>query len=125
MAVTLQEEAGGKLLVVHLSGKLTKDDYERLVPEVERLIQQHGKLRMLVRMHDFHGWTLGGLWEDVKFDWKHFADIERLAFVGDRKWEASMAAFCKPFTTAKIHYFDQAQADEAFRWILEGVPQTA
>jgi hypothetical protein len=125
MAVTLQEEAGGKLLVVHLGGKLAKEDYERLVPEVERLIKQHGKLRMLVRMHDFHGWTLGGLWEDVKFDWKHFGDIERLAFVGDRKWEAGMAAFCRPFTTARIHYFDESQADEAFRWVLEGVAQTA
>jgi hypothetical protein len=123
MPVTLHEEADGKLLVAHLSGKLTREDYERLVPEVERLIRQHGKLRMLVRMHDFHGWTLGALWEDIKFDWKHFADIERLAFVGDRKWEAGMAAFCKPFTTARIRYFDESRAEEAFRWILEDSPQ--
>ena len=55
---------------------------------------------MLVRLHDFHGWTAGALWEDIKFDLKHFAHIERLALVGDRKWEAGMAVFCKPFTTA-------------------------
>ncbi len=28
-----------------------------------------------------------------------------------------MAVFCKPFTTAKIRYFDQAKADEAKTWI--------
>ncbi|HZV05431.1 MAG TPA: STAS/SEC14 domain-containing protein [Gemmataceae bacterium] len=123
MPVELHGEAGGKLLRVELSGKLTKEDYQQFVPEVERLIQGGGKLRMLVRMHDFHGWTMGALWEDIKFDLKHFADIERLALVGDRKWEKGMAVFCHPFTRATIHYFDEAQFDEAVRWVTEGLPQ--
>ena len=37
--------------------------------------------------------------------------------VGDSKWEAGMAAFCKPFTKAKIQYFDAARLDEAAEWI--------
>ena len=123
MSVELHEEAGGKCLLVQLSGKLTKEDYAHFVPEVERLIKQEGKLRLLCRMHDFHGWTMAALWEDIKFDVKHFAHIERLALVGDRKWEAGMAVFCKPFTSAAIRYFDEAQFDEALHWIKEGVPQ--
>src|SRR5262249_22275256 len=105
MSVELQEEAGGKVVVATLSGELTKQNYEHFVPELERLIRQHGKVRMLVRMHDFQGWTMGALWEDIKFDLKHFRHIERLALVGDSKWEAGMAAFCRPFTTATIRYF--------------------
>jgi hypothetical protein len=124
MSVELHEEAGGKCLQVKLSGKLTKEDYQHFVPEVERLIQREGKIRMLVQMHDFHGWTMAALWEDIKFDLKHFAHIERLALVGERKWEAGMAVFCKPFTRASIRYFDEAQADEALRWLKEGLPQT-
>jgi hypothetical protein len=123
MSVTLHEAAGGKILVVNLSGKLTKEDYEHFVPEVERLIRQHGKIRMLVQMQDFHGWTVSALWEDIKFDLKHFNHVERLAFVGDRKWEAGMAAFCRPFTAARIRYFDESQIEEAFRWIAEGIKQ--
>ena len=72
-------------------------------------------------MHDFHGWTVGALWEDIKFDWKHFGHIERLALVGERKWEAGMATFCKPFTRATICYFDQSQSVEAANWIREGI----
>ena len=124
MTVELHEEAGGKILVVKLSGKLTKEDYGHFVPVVERLIGQHGKIRMLVEMHDFHGWTLGAVWEDIKFDWKHFGDIERLALVGHSKWEAGMAVFCKPFTRATIRYFDESKAAEAFSWINEGIVQT-
>ncbi len=123
MPVVLHEEAGGKLLRVEMSGKLEKQDYQHFVPEFERLVQREGKLRVLCRMHDFHGWTMGALWEDIKFDLKHFSDIERLAFVGDRKWEAGMAAFCKPFTRATIRYFDEGQYDEAVRWASEGISQ--
>lgn len=119
--LTLKEDAGGKLLAIKVNGKLTKDDYQQFVPQVENLIKQHGKVRILMEMHDFHGWEPGALWEDVKFDVKHFRDIERLAMVGDSKWEAGMAVFCKPFTTAKIKYFDASKADDARQWIREGI----
>jgi hypothetical protein len=125
MAVEVREEAAGKVLVIHLSGKLTKEDYAHFVPEVEQRIKPQGKVRMLVQMADFHGWTAGALWEDIKFDLKHFTHIERLALVGERKWEAGMAAFCKPFTTATIRYFDAAKFAEALQWVEEGVAQPA
>ncbi|MGA2498199.1 MAG: hypothetical protein ABSH20_10685 [Tepidisphaeraceae bacterium] len=42
MALEMAENAEGRMLIVHATGTLTKDDYGRLVPEVERLIEQHG-----------------------------------------------------------------------------------
>ncbi len=119
MAVELKELDNGRLLEVHLTGKLVKKDYETFLPAVERLVKQHGKIRMLVETHDFHGWTAGALWEDIKFDVKHFNDIERLTIVGETKWEKGMAAFCTPFTTAKVRYFDHAKTDEAREWLAE------
>jgi hypothetical protein len=117
MKVELKELDDGKLLEVHLTGKMIKKDYETFLPAVERLVKQHGKIRMLVEMHDFHGWTACALWEDIKFDAKHFTDIERLAIVGETKWEKGMATFCKPFTTAKVRYFDHTKAAEAQDWL--------
>jgi hypothetical protein len=116
-AVTLEETNGGKVLEVQLTGKLDKEDYERFVPTAERLVKQHGKIRMLVEMHDFHGWTAGGMWEDIKFDAKHFNDIERIAIVGETRWQQGMAGFCKPFTAAKIRYFDHAAIADARAWL--------
>jgi SpoIIAA-like len=119
--LTLQEDAGGKILSLKINGKLTKEDYQQFVPKVEDLIKTNGKIRILMEMTGFHGWEMGALWEDIKFDVKHFRDIERLAMIGDSKWEAGMAVFCKPFTTAKIKYFDVAQASDAGTWIREGL----
>ncbi len=121
MSVEFHESLSGKMLVVKLSGKLDKDDYQAFVPHVEKLIRQHGKIRMLAELHDFHGWTAGGLWEDIKFDLRHFSDIERLAIVGDKRWEHGMAVFCKPFTSADIRYFDVSEQAEARHWIGQDV----
>ena len=60
-AVTLSETNGGKVLEIQLTGKLAKEDYEQLVPAVERLVKEHGRIRILVEMRDFHGWTAGAL----------------------------------------------------------------
>jgi hypothetical protein len=117
MAVTLNEEHGGNVLDVQVTGKLTHEDYRQLVPEFERLAGTHGKVRVLFEMVDFHGWSAGALWDDIKFDVKHFSDIERLAMVGDKKWEESMSAFCRPFTTATIRYFDRRALEQARAWL--------
>ena len=121
MAVADQIEivASDRMLEVRVSGKLTKEAYQQLVPVVDRQIKDFGKLRILFIMDDFHGWTAGGVWEDTKFDLKHWKDIERLAIVGESKWEAGMATFCKPFTAAKIKYFDHSRLDEARKWLAE------
>jgi len=119
MTIQLNEENDGKVLVVHVSGKLVKADYEQFGPEVERLIRQHGKLRMLFDMTDFHGWEASAAWEDFKFGIEHFSDIERLAMVGEKQWQQIMAILCKPFTKATVRYFDHADAVEARKWLIE------
>jgi hypothetical protein len=119
MPVKFEDENEGNALTVHISGKLTKADYEHFAPEFERLLRLRGKLRVLFDMTGFHGWDAGALWEDIKFDIKHFADIERLAMVGDKKWQHGMATFCKPFTKATIRYFDHADSVQARSWLGE------
>jgi hypothetical protein len=119
MSIKLKEENGGKVLIVHVSGKLVKAYYEHFVPEFDRLVRQHGKLRVLFDMTGLRGWEAGILWEDTKFAIKHFADIESLAMVGEKKWQHGMATFCKPFTKATIRYFDHTDVAEARKWLDE------
>lgn len=121
MSVHIHEVASGDYIEVELSGKLTTEDYATFVPVIESAVHQRGRVCLLVAMRDFHGWTAGALWEDVKFDWKHYGNIELLAIVGEKKWEAGMAQFCRPFTRATIKYFEVTEIDEARRWVSSGV----
>jgi hypothetical protein len=117
MPLHLSEDVREKVLEVHVSGKLHRQDYEKFVPDTERLIKQYGKIRVLMVMRDFHGWDTGALWEDIKWDAKHFNDVERVAIVGEKKWQQWLVAFCKPFTRATVRYFDQEKLDEARAWV--------
>ncbi|MGD8818282.1 MAG: STAS/SEC14 domain-containing protein [Acidobacteriota bacterium] len=116
MAIEINELSDG-VIEVNLSGKLHKEDYDTFVPGVEAIIERAGKVRFLMIMHDFHGWDLRSVWEDTKFDMKHHADISRIAMVGDKKWEEWMAKICRPFTGARIRYFDESEVDAAREWI--------
>jgi hypothetical protein len=117
MAVKLTERNESRILEVLVTGKLSHEDYQSFVPAFEHLVAKQGKIRVLFEMVDFHGWSAGALWDDVKFDLSHFSDIERLALVGDKQWEHGMSAFCRPFTTASIRFFHVSAVQEARAWL--------
>ena len=121
MAIKLTEKNDGKVLEAEVTGKLAREDYGDLVPKFEQMVKEHGKVRVLFDLVDFHGWKASALWDEIKFDMKHFSDVERLALVGDKKWEEEMTVFCRPFTSAQIRYFDRTKAGEAYAWIEGGI----
>ena len=55
-----------KVLGFKMSGKLHDEDYKRFVPLVDAAIAKDGKVRLLAQFHDFHGWDLHALWDDIK-----------------------------------------------------------
>lgn len=100
-----------------MSGKLHDEDYKTFVPQVDAAIAQEGKINVLAQFHDFHGWDAKALWDDIKFATTHCTKIKKIALVGEKAWEKWMATVCKPFTMAKIQYFDAAYIDDARKWL--------
>ena len=117
MTIELNENADAKLLEVKVSGKLSAEDYEIFEPAVEALIESAGKINVLFVMHDFHGWEMGAVWEDIKFATKHCSDIAKIAMVGEKNWEKWMSTICKPFTMSKIEYFEAGEEPAAREWL--------
>lgn len=111
-------ESSGKVLGFKLSGKLHDEDYKLFVPVIDTSASE-GKVRLLAWFHDFHGWDMHALWDDTKFATTHCTKFDRIALVGDKAWEKWMATICKPFTMAKIRYFDVSEIDAAWAWLRE------
>jgi len=107
-----------RVLGLKLQGTLHDEDYKQFVPAMETILTAEGKVRLFVQFEDFHGWDLHAAWDDLTFGFKHYSDFERIAMVGDREWERWMAAFCKPFTAAKVKYFDKSEVDAAWDWLI-------
>jgi len=110
-------KSSGKVIGFVLIGKLHDEDYKTFVPQVESVLDREGKARLLALFHECHGWDLHAVWDDMKFGAKHYSDIERIALVGDRKWEEWMAKICKPFTKAAVKYFDVGDIEQAWAWL--------
>ena len=112
-------ETSGRIIGFVLSGRLHHQDYKIFVPQVEEAIKRAGKVRLLACFRDFHGWDLHAGWDDMRFAVRHYDDLERIALVGDRKWEEWMAKICQPFTGAQVQYFDSADIKAAWEWLRE------
>src|SRR5207253_1922408 len=108
-----------QVLGFKMSGKLHDEDYKTFVPVIDAAIVKHGKVRLLAVFYDFHGWDLHALWDDIKFSTTHCTKIDRIALVGEKTWEKWMAKVCKPFTMAKIHYFEASEIEAAEAWLAE------
>jgi len=115
------EGESAHIVAFRLSGRLTAADYETFVPAVEAALARGEGRRLLAIFEDFHGWEPGAAWEDLKFGLRHYSDFERIALVGDRRWQEWMAILCRPFTRAEVRYFDAAALGQAWAWVREGL----
>lgn len=106
------------VMTLKACGKLTKEDYEVFSAEFSRVSKAQEEVRLLILLEDFHGWTASALWEDVKFDAKHFNDVERIAIVGDSSWAEAVTFLYKPFTKATVRYFPDSEIENARGWIM-------
>ena len=117
--ITRLEKSTDTILGFTLSGKLHDDDYKNCVPTVDAAIAAHGKVRLLAHFADFHGWDIHALWDDIKFSATHCNKMDRIALVGDKRWEEWMAKVCRPFTMAHLRYFDASKIEDAWKWLQE------
>ena len=120
MALTINS-LGPKALELKVEGVLRKDDYEQFVPLAERRIEENGAINLIVHVAEFGGFTPGALWKDLKFDAKHYSDVQKLAIVGSegKKWMATVA---KPFTAAKVAFYAEDDLMEARTWATTDDP---
>jgi len=105
------------VMEIWISGKLTREDYENFESEFERVLLTQERVRFKIMLHEFNGWKENALWKHVKFNSKHFTEVDRICIVGKARWAGAMTLFHKPFTQAMVRYFDFAAAQEADRWI--------
>ena len=111
------KEVQDAAIEIEIYEKLVKEDYKTFVPVIENALESHDKVSLLVRIHDFKGWDAGALWEDLKFDVKHYSDIDKLALVGEHESQKWFATLSKPFTSAEVKFFTEGDLEDARAWI--------
>jgi hypothetical protein len=108
------------VLGVEATGKVTHEDYRKvLIPTAEAMMSK-GPIRMLYVMgQDFSGYELGALWDDGAFGIKHWRDFSRVAVVGDAGWLRTAVTLFKPFFPCAVRLFRLAELSAARAWITD------
>lgn len=117
MIEVLKDESS--LITVRFSGAVDRADYEKFGPWLERRVAgQEQPLRLLVHAEDWNGWAgLGAAWEDLKLDMKVADRFERVAMVGDSRWQEWMTKLSDLLVSTQLRWFDRPDAAAARSWV--------
>lgn len=115
---TILPESTDACLGFKVSGKLTAEDYAELLPQVDAAIEAQGRINMLVLVEDLRGWEgLDAAKADFEFGTHQYRQVNRCAFVSDKKWHKWVIKIMDPFTRrTDEEFFEPAQLDEAWQW---------
>lgn len=123
MIETLDRSAG-PIVGLRVDDTVTKDDYERVTPVLDRVIQEHGELNLLLRIDDLSSVEPGAVWEDLKFDVQHLRDIACCAVVTDEAWLRRSARVTGPPFGIEVRAFHSAEEDAAWSWLKDTTPDS-
>lgn len=114
-------ETRDNVLACQFSGIVTDAEFRQFASEAERLIAEHGKIRLLVLVDYPQDFEPRAAWDDILFWITHIREIERLAVVGQGAWEKRMERIETFLLHAQIRYYDALHLEDARAWLNERV----
>ena len=110
-------ESQAHILGVKVTGKFTGQDYQEfLVPRLKAMIQEHGRVRVLLYLdEDFQGFELEALRRDGLG--RHQDDFQKIAVVGGSWWLSLEMKFLATLINGEVRNFARAELPEAWTWI--------
>ncbi len=117
-------ESSGGVLGFRFDGKLSEGDYVTiLLPELERVIKEQPKIRILFKIEGFRSWRPGEGWDAFR-QWPGMENVDRIAIVGGERWREWMNRFPALFIgfgDIDVRYFPENRQRDAWGWLREGL----
>jgi len=105
------------IFAVRVSGRVTHEEYQAFLPELESLIKRYGKISLLIELDHLQGAELTAMKDDLEFGLTNQQSFEKIAIVGEKLWERLGVAISKPFVDAEMKYFDKSASHDAWDWL--------
>jgi hypothetical protein len=119
MSAILQQDQA-RLCILRVGGVLRKSELEAVQTEFVEKIAATGTVKLLVLLENFSGWERGADWSDTDFFFSHRNDFEKIAFVGNPRWEAEVLAFAGAgLRKGPVKFFPEAGELEARQWLAD------
>lgn len=114
------EQSDNRLLVLRVGGELKKSELDAVQSEFVEKIAGVGTVKLLVLLENFTGWERNEEWGDTDLFFSHRNDFEKIAVVGDPRWEAQVLAFTDAgLRQGPVKFFPETGEAEARAWLAE------
>jgi hypothetical protein len=108
----------GNVVRVTAPEKLKADDFREITPQVDSILAQHGKIKLLIDLSAFDGWeNMEAVENHASFVKTHYQKVDRIAVVVGHEWQRWLAGAIKVFLHLDVRAFDKNNEDEALGWI--------
>ena len=114
----LLDRSKGSVFGFEVEGKITAAEVEAGAAMMEKAIQKYGKISWLVVWKTTHYTSCQAMYEDASWLLKNVKHFDRMAIVGDKKWEEMLVKADSLVYGEK--YFDISQLQEAWQYIEGG-----
>ena len=116
-AVHRLPESHNNILGYRIAGKLQETDYDTLAMGMDEALQSADRVNLLLHLDDIEGIKRGALMDDWKFGRKYHEKTDRLAVVGDKKWEKWITKLSSPFYAQETKFFQSDKIPLAWQWL--------
>jgi hypothetical protein len=117
--IEILPESTASCIGFKVSGKIVAEDYDVLLTKADEAIAEYETINLLVLMGDFKGVKgFDAVKADFEFGTQEYRQVEKAAFVGEKKWQEWMIKIIDPFTRrTDERFFELEKLDEAWSWI--------
>lgn len=107
------------IVVIILDGIISQEEVDKVYTQLEEIIQQKGKVKILedLRNFEFTSLTPSLIWKGIIFDFKHLKDVSHCAVVSDMGWIGPVSKAAGAFLSCEIRVFPLEQHDTALQWL--------
>lgn len=117
--IDVQENPNSNILELKVVEELTASDIDHLEPVVDKHVKESDHPCLLLLMEEFSGWEdAAAFWKDLKMDTEYISDFNRIALLGDAKWEEWFTKLIDPVTPNEIKFFELHKIEHARKWLL-------
>ena len=114
------EQPDDRLPVLRVTGELKKSELDAVQSEFVKKIAGAGTVKVLVLLENFTSWERGADWGDTDFFFSHRNDFEKIAVVGNLRWEAQVLAFTGAgLRKGPVKFFPETGESDARAWLSE------
>ncbi len=119
ISIAIKRNKKRLFIEISMMGKLTHEDYRIFVPMIDKALKEAKGLEvdLLVDMRKFKGWELLAAWDDFKFGVKHRNEFDKMAIVGNKKWEEASTVMMSHLMKGKSKFFQSR--GKALTWLMQ------